>query len=97
MMGLGFVVARFGIFMRELAAAGRPVTSSGYSQWIGIMLVVLGAIACLVPSAEYLRLLRRIGANEPGRPVASRFGVVIAVVLGAVGLVMTAYLLFLGR
>ena len=38
LMGFGFVVARFGLFLREIAAAGQVVAhqhSTGWSLWIG--------------------------------------------------------------
>jgi len=43
MMGFGFVVARFGLFLRELAAVpGMPHQKhTGFSLWMGTTLVVL--------------------------------------------------------
>jgi putative membrane protein len=38
LMGFGFVVARFGLFLREIAAAGHVAAhqhSTGWSLWIG--------------------------------------------------------------
>ena len=46
LMGFGFVVSRFGLFLRELAAVQKipqPV-SHGTSLWLGLGLVVLGVI-----------------------------------------------------
>jgi uncharacterized membrane protein YidH (DUF202 family) len=47
LMGFGFVVARFGLFLRELGsvAAHIPVRSSGFSLWTGTALV-LGMRGC---------------------------------------------------
>ena len=44
MMGFGFVVARFGLFLRELAAMPGmpPQKNSGLSLWMGTTLVVMG-------------------------------------------------------
>ena len=44
MMGFGFVVARFGLFLRELAAVRPdvPLRQGSASQWIGVVLVMLG-------------------------------------------------------
>jgi putative membrane protein len=43
LMGFGFVVARFGLFSRELTKVGFQVSSrTGMSLWIGIGLVFLG-------------------------------------------------------
>jgi hypothetical protein len=51
LMGFGFVVARFGLFLRELEAA-RPIPASpstGLSLPIGVALVVLGVAAAPAP------------------------------------------------
>jgi uncharacterized membrane protein YidH (DUF202 family) len=44
LMGFGFVVPRFGLFLRELAALPNvpPRPHSGFSLWVGTTLVVLG-------------------------------------------------------
>ncbi len=40
LMGFGFVVARFGLFLREMEAVGRsPVTRTAFSVWFGTALV----------------------------------------------------------
>jgi uncharacterized membrane protein YidH (DUF202 family) len=53
LMGFGFVVARFGLFLRELAAAHEPArVSHGWSVWIGTTLVVVGvAVTALAAGA----------------------------------------------
>src|SRR5207248_11116005 len=54
LMGFGFVVARFGLFLHELAAArGQAIQNRGGSLWIGIGLVALGVIVLLVSAGRY--------------------------------------------
>ncbi len=53
-IGLGFVVARFGLLIRELANAGVKHTAalpSGVSTAFGVALVMLGALLLLVASS----------------------------------------------
>src|SRR5665811_1013992 len=66
MMGFGFVVARFGLFLRELAAVGKsaPHAGTGESLWIGTALVVLGVLVCLAATLDHVRMLRRLQANQ---------------------------------
>jgi len=50
LMGFGFVVARFGLFLRGIAAAGQVVAhqhSNGWSLWIGTALIGLGVAAAI--------------------------------------------------
>src|SRR3954462_12624410 len=61
MMGFGFVVARFGLFLRELATAGQmvPERSSGMSVWLGAALLVLGVAVNLLAANDYRIFMRR--------------------------------------
>jgi putative membrane protein len=95
LMGFGFVVARFGLFLREIAAVhgGRVEPGSGPSLWIGAALVVLGVVVNVLAAANHVRLLRSLGRGEPYRPSVWSLGVVVIVVLAALGVGMTAYLL----
>jgi putative membrane protein len=99
MMGFGFVVARFGLFLREIAAAdnARPVVSTGISLWIGLGLVTLGVIVNLLAGLQHARFLRRLSRGEPYHAPGWSLGIVISVVLAVLGLVMVLYLMLIGR
>ena len=95
MMGFGFVVAKFGMFLHEVAAIQnappRPV--SGLSLWIGGTLVILGVVVNVTAVIQHLDLLRRLRRGEPYRPSVWSLGVVVTLLLAVVGMVMTAYLI----
>ena len=97
MMGFGFVVARFGLFLHEIAVVGPAPTpaSTGLSLWIGTALVVLGVAVNLLAGAEHYRFLRRLDQAEPYRAPRWSLGILVAVLLAALGIGMTAYLLAL--
>lgn len=98
LMGFGFVVARFGLFLRELAAtsaAAQPVRPAGPSMVLGVGLTVLGVCVTALAAWEYRGVLRRIDRREPYQPPRLTLGLVMAVVLTALGLATTAYLLTL--
>jgi putative membrane protein len=98
LMGFGFVVARFGLFLQEIAAT-RPATpppSSGLSLWIGGGLVVLGVVVNVAAAVQHVRLLRRLERGEPYRACTWSLGVAVTLLLACIGVMMTAYL-FLGR
>jgi putative membrane protein len=60
LMGFGFVVARFGLFLREIAAAGQVAVrqhSTVWSLWIGTALIGLGVAVSLLASFEYYRFV----------------------------------------
>jgi putative membrane protein len=96
MMGFGFVVARFGLFLRELASVkgAVPPHRVGMSLAIGTTLVLLGVIVTLCAAVKHWRTVGRLDRNEPLRFHPLSLGVVIAVSLGLLGLLTAAYLLF---
>jgi putative membrane protein len=97
LMGFGFVVARFGVFLHEMTpGAESPAAGTGKSVWIGAGLVVLGVVVNVAAAAQHTRRLRALERGElfVPRPL---FGVTVSLVLAAIGLGMAAYLTILAR
>jgi putative membrane protein len=59
-MAFGFVVARFGVFLRLLQAQGGPVRTHGISPYLGTILVVLGVVATAGGAIQYQRFRRTL-------------------------------------
>jgi putative membrane protein len=96
LMGFGFVVARFGLFLREMAVARQatPIHSYGWSLWIGTGLVVLGIAVVLLAAAQHWRILQRLNRGEGYIAPRWSLGLVVSVLLAILGAAMVAYLLF---
>jgi uncharacterized protein (DUF302 family)/uncharacterized membrane protein YidH (DUF202 family) len=97
LMGFGFVVARFGLFLQEIRAvqfASSP-QSYGLSLWFGTALIAMGIVVNLYAAWQHARLVSDLnrGAATSSRP--SMAAVAIAVFLALVGLAMTIYLISL--
>jgi inner membrane protein YidH len=97
MMGFGFVVARFGLFLRELARTEEHVETdpSGLSLWIGGAMLVMGVIVNIIAALEYRFFLKRYERGEPDHIPRWSLGLTTAVMLAMIGLGMVAYLLTL--
>lgn len=96
MMGFGFVVARFGWFLREFAAQQQqPAKSSAWSLVLGVGLIGLGVAVNAIAGIGHARFLRGHDRGEPYRPPAWSLGIVVAAVLAALGVGMAAYLVSL--
>lgn len=94
LMGFGFVVARFGLFLRELAAVHQAHTSShGWSLWIGTALVALGVVLAVCAGLEHREIIGRLNRGEPYVAPRWSFGLLVAALLAAIGIGMVAYLL----
>lgn len=95
MMGFGFVVARFGLFLRGLAAVrnDQPQHAPGLSLWAGTTLVFLGVAVDVAAVVQHWRTVRRL---ERGQPLHFRFwslGIVVGLLLGLFGLLIAGYLI----
>jgi putative membrane protein len=94
MMGFGFVVARFGLFLRELAAAGKasPHPQQSVSLWVGTVLIMLGVTVFLCAAVRHWHTVLRLKRNQPLRFHALSLGVAVAIVLVLLGMLLAAYL-----
>jgi putative membrane protein len=65
-MGFGFVVARFGLFLRELGAVSTdtPVRSSGFSLAAGTVMVLLGVGVNLIAARQHVKVIRDLNASR---------------------------------
>jgi putative membrane protein len=96
LMGVGFALARFGLFLREFQAnqhaAPRP---SGVSVDSGVALVALGVLVNLTAVTHHIRTVRelRTGSWIPGR--ISRNAVILALLLAVIGVGTGIYLLLI--
>ena len=97
LMGVGFAVARFGLFLRQMQATESHVLmhGSGVSVWSGVAIVALGVVVLLSSIIQHLALVRelRSGTWRPGR--VSRSAVLLATLLAIVGVGMAVYLLII--
>jgi uncharacterized protein (DUF302 family)/uncharacterized membrane protein YidH (DUF202 family) len=94
LMGFGFVVARFGVFLEQLRLTEHnPVELSyGGSLWFGTALIAAGIFVNLSSAWNHARLMRELGRGGPPVGRSSTQGIAIAVFLALVGLVMAIYL-----
>jgi putative membrane protein len=96
MMGFGFVVARFGWFLREFASREQqPVHGTGWSLGLGIGLIALGILVNVLSGVEHAKYLRRFDRGLPYQPPTWSLGIIVSLLLALLGMVMMAYLLTL--
>jgi len=96
LMGVGFALARFGLFLREFQANQHLAPRhSGASVDSGVALVALGVIVNLAAVSSHIRTVRelRTGSWIPGR--VSRNAVILALLLALIGIGTGIYLLLI--
>ncbi len=95
LMGIGFAVSRFGLFLRELGATQSHIATkkTGLSLWVGVALVALGILVNVSALVQYLRTVRELKAGTWIAGRISANAVILAIILAAVGIGMAAYLM----
>jgi putative membrane protein len=100
LMGFGFVVARFGLFLRELAAAGHMLTSHHHnphaSLFIGVALILIGVGVNVLAGLMNWRYLRRFPKGATDLPATMTLGMVLSLLVAVVGVAMAWYLSDIG-
>ena len=96
LMGFGFVVARFGLFLQALQISQSNFQARPYgpSFWFGTALIVLGVIVNIVCAGSHICLVRELnrGGTAFNRP--SFLAIAVAVMLALLGLAMAIYLVW---
>ena len=95
LMGFGFVVARFGLFLREVQAVEHqtPLAGPGLSLWFGTVLVLMGVVVNVAAAINHQHLLAKLREGSWSIHQPGHTGVVLAVALAGAGLVVAVYLL----
>jgi putative membrane protein len=94
MMGFGFVVARFGLFLQELRVAQNSPTAQHYglSLWFGTALIVVGVLVNVLSGWRHLHLVRELDRGDTSHFHDAAHAVAVAFLVALVGLAMATYL-----
>lgn len=91
-IGLGFVVARFGLFLRMMRDVPDAMPRAG-STWIGVGLVMLGSTAIGLAAWQHLQFSRGLKSADLPRPNTLRWSACFAGIIALIGLALAFYLL----
>jgi putative membrane protein len=97
LMAFGFVLCRFGLFLRELAEMS--AVSIGQHQRLpqangvtGTVMILLGVVVLLVAVIGHQRAVRRLARGDLTLPPRWSLAALLSLFLAAVGMCMAAYL-----
>ena len=97
MMGFGFVVARFGLFLHQIQLINKNAATVdrayGESLWFGTALIAAGVFVNLLAGYRHIQLVRELEYGIPTTAYFTRHAVAVAVFLAVVGLAMAIYLI----
>ena len=90
-VGLGFVVAKFGILLREVGGAHVHALTARAGAIIGVALVLGGMLTAVMATVRFLQIRRDLERNVVRYSVGLDIGLGIVVALA--GIVLAVYLI----
>ncbi|MDQ2786675.1 MAG: DUF202 domain-containing protein [Chloroflexota bacterium] len=93
--GFGFVVARFGLFLRETSGQSASAHPGRLTEWIGVVLILLGPTLVIIAALRFFQTEREIDENIYRKRHGLIWSVVVASIL--LGLALAGYLVVTGR
>jgi putative membrane protein len=95
LMGFGFVVARFGLFLEvmQITRGDSGAQPHGHSLWFGTAFIAVGVAVNLLSIRRHLRVVGELNREQfaPYRP--SQQAVILALFLALIGVAMALYLI----
>ena len=89
--GFGFVVARFGLFLREAAGQSASAPSGRFTEWIGVVLILVGPLLVIVAAVRFFRTERAIDLGVYPKQYGLVWSVIVVSIL--LGVLLAGYLL----
>ena len=86
LMGFGFLVERFGLFLQIVAHLPEPGSYRGFSLAAGVLLLVLGAAAALISARQFRQVVKTLGPVVVPPGYSIHVGVALNVVIAAIAL-----------
>ena len=90
-MGFGFVVERFGLFLRMVGNQPLSGTQRGLSLWQGVGLLMLGAGVAVISALQFRTVVRGLGEKEVPRGYWTNLGVWLNFILALVALALAVH------
>jgi putative membrane protein len=97
LMGFGFVLARFGLFLREVADVGQTKIAAHpqlalMNTYAGTALMLLGVVVLIISVFNHRRFVEQVERGEYYFPLRWSLGVILSLTLAVFGVVMAIFL-----
>lgn len=96
-IAIGFVVARFGLFVRLLSSQVQPYQHSALSSLsagLGIAFVIVGSLTIFVAAIQHSRFIATLRPEDLPPAYSRKAAVILSLVVAILGLVLSGFLLF---
>lgn len=100
LIALGFVVSRFGLFLRLLSLQAPQVSVTehpGISAAFGVAFVLAGALSILASVVQHQRFISTLGQADLPAKYSRQFALWMSLVVSLLGVALAAYLAVASR
>ena len=97
LMGFGFVVERFGLFLQVVAHQSESSAQRSFSLGAGVLLLVLGAAVALISARQFRQVAKNLDPAVVPPGYWTRIGVLLNVIIAAIALVLALHFLIAAR
>jgi len=93
LMGFGFVVERFGLFLQLVAHQSESGAQRGFSLGTGVFLLVLGAVVALISARQFRQVAKDLDPAVVPPGYWTQVGVMFNVIIAAIALIFALHFL----
>lgn len=91
LMGFGFVVERFGLFMRMVTGQALGQVDRVFSLWLGVALLCLSAAVLAFAARQFRIVVMQLGASEIPAGYATGAAVWLNAALASIAIMLALY------
>jgi putative membrane protein len=93
LMGFGFVVERFGLFLQLVAHLPESGAQRSFSLGSGVLLLILGAAVALISARQFRQVARNLDPAVVPPGYWTQIGVVLNGIIAAIALIFALHFL----
>ena len=97
LMGFGFVVERFGLFLQMVAHQPESGAQRSFSLGIGVLLLILGAAVALISARQFRQVARNLEPAVVPPGYWTQIGVVLNVIIALIALIFALHFLMAAK
>jgi putative membrane protein len=97
LMGFGFVVERFGLFLQMVAHQPLSGSQRGFSLGLGVALLLLGAAVALISARQFRQIAKSLDPAVVPPGYWTHVGVSLNIIIAGVALALALHFLWPGQ
>jgi putative membrane protein len=97
LMGFGFVVERFGLFLQMVAHQPESGAQRSFSLGTGVLLLILGAAVALISARQFRQVARSLEPAVVPPGYWTQIGVVLNVIIALIALIFALHFLMAAK